>query len=226
MRHVRALCAKRENWGPRRPPCSASTARKSRALIKTSAFAFRKPVWNTIVWKQVRQNVTIIGFYSSQNPTYFTRTQFLNAENENLAMMFSSKELSLSVPNVSSGYKEKPLAVVAPIQRPALNLGISPEHQSGLVDGSLPSSPECDCDEAASVGCFLEHNTREIIGDFFLLFTSPPRPCGRHNKVLQTIRRVVDSLLGKHELAYKGNTRPLSSCYSQGAVCWLASFVY
>lgn len=120
-------------------------------------------------------------------------------------MMFSPKDLSLSAPNVPSGYKEKPLAVVAPLQRPTLNLGISPETQRGLADGSLPTSPESDCDEVPGVGCFLERNTREIIGDFLLLITSPSRSRGRHNKVLQTMKRVVDSLLVKHELVYKGN---------------------
>lgn len=144
-------------------------------------------------------------------------TQFLNVESGTLAMMFSPKDLSLSVPNVQSGYKERPLAVVAPIQRRTLALGISPEHQRGLFDGSLPASPESDCDEVPSVGCFLEHNTREIIAEFFLIFTSPSRPYGRHNKVLQTMKRVVDTLLVKHELVYKGNVcqrTPFSSCSS------------
>ncbi|KAI5106208.1 MCL1, BCL2 family apoptosis regulator b [Silurus meridionalis] len=119
-------------------------------------------------------------------------------------MMFSSKDLSVSVPTASSVFKEKPFAVVSPIQRPTLNLGISTENQRGLSSGSLPTSPEFDCDEVASVGCFLEHNTREIIADFFSLYTSPSYRCGRHNKVLQTMERVVDSLLVKHELVYKG----------------------
>ncbi|KAK3550542.1 hypothetical protein QTP70_000013 [Hemibagrus guttatus] len=118
--------------------------------------------------------------------------------------MFSSKDLPLAVPNVQSGYKEKPLAVVVPIQRPTLNFGISTENRRGLVDGSLPASPELDSDEVSGVGCFLEHNTREIIGDFFLLITSHSRHCGRHSKVLQTMKRVVDSLMVKHELVYKG----------------------
>lgn len=131
--------------------------------------------------------------------------QFLNADNGNLAMMLSPQDLPPSVSSVSPGYKEKPLAVVAPIPRPTLNLGISPENQRGLADGSLPTSPESDCDEVLSVGCFLEHNTQEIIADFFLLFTSPSRPCGRHTRVLKTMKRVVDSLLVKHELVYKGN---------------------
>ncbi|KAF4088160.1 hypothetical protein AMELA_G00079880 [Ameiurus melas] len=128
----------------------------------------------------------------------------LNAETGNLSMMFSPKDLSLPVPSVSSGYKEKPLAVVAPFQRPILNFGISPENQRGLSDGSLPTSPEVDCDEVLGVGCFLEHNTREIIADFLLLVSSPSRPLGRHHKVLQTMKCVVDRLLVKHDLVYKG----------------------
>ncbi|KAB5586865.1 hypothetical protein PHYPO_G00006370 [Pangasianodon hypophthalmus] len=119
-------------------------------------------------------------------------------------MMFSPKDLSVTVPNVPSGCKEKPFAVVAPIPRPTLNLGISPENQRGLPDGSLPTSPESDCDEVPGVGCFLEHDTRELIVELFLLLTSSSRRCGRHNKVLHTMKRVVDSLLVKHELVYKG----------------------
>lgn len=133
------------------------------------------------------------------------RGHFLNAENGNLSMMFRPSDLSLSVPKVQPGYKEKPFAVVSPIPRHSLNLGISPENQRSLSDGSLPTSPESDCDEAPVSRCFLAHNTQEIIRDFLLLVTSPSRPCGRHNKVLQTMKRVVDSLLVKHELVYKGN---------------------
>lgn len=118
--------------------------------------------------------------------------------------MFTQKDLSVTMPNVSSGYKEKPLAVVAPIQRPTLNLGISSENQRSLIDGSLPASPESDCDEVSGVGCFLEHNTKEIIASFFQSFASASRPFGPHNKVLGTMKRVVDSLLVKHDLVYKG----------------------
>lgn len=120
-------------------------------------------------------------------------------------MMFRPNDLSVSVPKVQPGYKEKPFAVVSPIPRHSLNLGISPEIQRGLPDGSLPTSPESDSDETPVGCCFLAHNTREIIRDYFLLVTSPSRHCGRHHKVLQTMKRVVDSLLVKHELVYKGN---------------------
>lgn len=120
-------------------------------------------------------------------------------------MMFSSQNVPPSVSNVSSGYKEKPLAVITPTLRPVLNFGISSENQHRLADGSLPTSPESDGDEVPGVGCFLAHNTREIIGDFFHLSASPSRSYGRHVKVLKTMTRVVDSLLVKHELVYKGN---------------------
>lgn len=119
--------------------------------------------------------------------------------------MFSSKDLPLSVANVQSLCKEKPYAVVSPIQRPILNIGISTENHRGLAHGSLPTSPESDSDEVPGVGCFLEHDTREIIADFFVLVTSPSYHCERHSKVLQTMKRVVDNLMIKHELVYKGN---------------------
>ncbi|KAG7336007.1 hypothetical protein KOW79_000700 [Hemibagrus wyckioides] len=115
--------------------------------------------------------------------------------------MFRSKDLHLPVANVQS-YKEKPFAVVSPIQRPALNFGISTENLRG--HGSLPTSPESDSDEVPGVGCFLEHDTREIIADFFFLVTSSPRLCERHTKVLQTMKRVVDDLMVKHRIVYKG----------------------
>ncbi|KAM9487849.1 induced myeloid leukemia cell differentiation protein Mcl-1b [Clarias gariepinus] len=125
-------------------------------------------------------------------------------------MMFNSKDCSLPVANVSSGYKEKPFAIVAPIQRTApLNLGVSPSNQRGLPDDSLPNSPESDCDEVPGLG-FLDHNTQEIIADFFQLITSPSHSCARHHKVLQTMKRVVDGLLVKHELVYKGMFNKLS----------------
>ncbi|XP_027005627.1 induced myeloid leukemia cell differentiation protein Mcl-1b [Tachysurus fulvidraco] len=119
----------------------------------------------------------------------------------NLATMISSEDLPQTVSNVTSGYKEqKPVAVV----RPTLNLGLSTENQRGLSDGSLPTSPEFDSDQVSGVGCFLEHNTQEIIEDFLQLITSPSRLCGRHNKVLKTMKRVVDNLLVKHDIVYKG----------------------
>lgn len=91
----------------------------------------------------------------------------------------------------------------------------NPFTRNGL-QGSVPSSPESDCektpDEYTSNRIYdaLEMDTREIIDIFLKNFTGLPHSKRGNKQVLETMNRVVESLVVKHELAYKGNL--ISSC--------------
>ncbi|KAK2902932.1 hypothetical protein Q8A67_007645 [Cirrhinus molitorella] len=84
---------------------------------------------------------------------------------------------------------------------------LKPQNQftgNGLL-GSVPSSPETDCEDAyTSVYTALEMDTREVIDIFLKNFTGLPHSKAGKKQVLSTMKRVVDSLAVKHELAYKG----------------------
>uniref|UniRef100_A0A8C1Y6A5 MCL1 apoptosis regulator, BCL2 family member b n=1 Tax=Cyprinus carpio TaxID=7962 RepID=A0A8C1Y6A5_CYPCA len=85
----------------------------------------------------------------------------------------------------------------------------NPFTRNGL-QGSVPSSPESDCektpDEYTSNRIYdaLEMDTREIIDIFLKNFNGLPHSKRGNKQVLETMNRVVESLVVKHELAYKG----------------------
>lgn len=75
------------------------------------------------------------------------------------------------------------------------------------LQGSVPSSPETDCEEIdnyTSIYAALEMDTRENIDIFLKSFSGLPHSKSGKKQVLSTMKRVVDSLAVKHELAYKG----------------------
>lgn len=79
-------------------------------------------------------------------------------------------------------------------------------------DGSLPSSPDSpsDCVKLTEypVGYNrLEHDTRELLLNFFRIYIGLP---GRsRNKALSTLTQVVKDVLGKHQIAYNGMIQKL-----------------
>ncbi|KAL0171863.1 hypothetical protein M9458_032174, partial [Cirrhinus mrigala] len=85
---------------------------------------------------------------------------------------------------------------------------LKPQNQftgNGL-QGSVPSSPETDCEEIddyTSIYAALERDTREVIDIFLKDFTGLPHSKSGKKQVLSTMKRVVESLAVKHELAYK-----------------------
>ncbi|KAF4103102.1 induced myeloid leukemia cell differentiation protein Mcl-1b [Onychostoma macrolepis] len=107
---------------------------------------------------------------------------------------------ALNVNNSSSGFGRKPLV------RPELKT--LNQFTGNGIQGSVPSSPETDCEERddyTSIYAAMEMDTREIIDIFLKTYTGLPhsKKSGK-NPVLSTMKRVVDSLVVKHELAYKG----------------------
>ncbi|KAI4893291.1 hypothetical protein NFI96_019697 [Prochilodus magdalenae] len=114
-------------------------------------------------------------------------------------MMMTAQEMCL-------GKKTVPMLLG---MRP-LTLGLSSESRAPRTDvgvGSLPTSPESDCEEDISHMKeyeTLDKDTCDIISDFLQNFTGLSLSYGRHSSVVQTMRRVVDGLVVKHELAYKG----------------------
>ncbi|XP_016144699.1 induced myeloid leukemia cell differentiation protein Mcl-1 homolog [Sinocyclocheilus grahami] len=107
---------------------------------------------------------------------------------------------ALNVNSSSGGLGRKPLVMPE----------LKPQNQftgNGL-QGSVPSSPEPDCeevqDEYTSIYDALEMDTREIIDIFLKNVTGFPHSKSGNKQVLATMNRVVESLVMKHELAYKG----------------------
>lgn len=77
------------------------------------------------------------------------------------------------------------------------------------LQGSVPSSPGSDIEEDAYTS--LDMETREIIDTFLKNFTGLSHSKIGKKQVLSTMKRVVESLVVKHEIAYKGNL--MSSCF-------------
>ncbi|XP_017577191.1 induced myeloid leukemia cell differentiation protein Mcl-1b [Pygocentrus nattereri] len=117
-------------------------------------------------------------------------------------MMMSPKEM----------YFDKKTVFPSLLAKRPFTLGISSQTRApriaAVTDGSLPTSPASDCEELDSdqfkESETLDRDTSEIVIDFLQNFTGLSRSCGRHRGVVQTIRRVVDGLVVKHELVYKG----------------------
>ncbi|XP_043116670.1 induced myeloid leukemia cell differentiation protein Mcl-1b [Puntigrus tetrazona] len=106
---------------------------------------------------------------------------------------------ALNVNNSSSRFNSKPLVMP--------ELKTQNQFTGNGVQGSVPSSPETDCEETdaySSIYTALEMDTRDIIDIFLKSFTGLPHSKNGKKQVLATMKRVVDSLEVKHEKAYKG----------------------
>ncbi|XP_076844585.1 induced myeloid leukemia cell differentiation protein Mcl-1b [Brachyhypopomus gauderio] len=90
--------------------------------------------------------------------------------------------------------------------KPKLSLGITSDQK--CVGGSVPSSPESDCEGlAAGPGpecSTLDKDTQTHIYRLFVHFTGRSHDYSRQSKVVVTMVRVVGGLAEKHEVAYKG----------------------
>ncbi|KAA0703382.1 Induced myeloid leukemia cell differentiation protein [Triplophysa tibetana] len=93
------------------------------------------------------------------------------------------------------------------------SLSIPPSNQnqnqlSGLdLQGSVPSTPDSDCDQIdiyTSSKASLDMNTRENIDSFLKQFAGLSHSRCAKKQVVSTMKRVVDSLVAKHEKAYNG----------------------
>lgn len=71
------------------------------------------------------------------------------------------------------------------------------------LQGSVPSSPGSDCEELDNYTS-LDTETRETIDIFLKNFSGLPHSKIGKKQVLSTMKRVVESLVVKHEIAYKG----------------------
>lgn len=114
---------------------------------------------------------------------------------------------SVCLGNIKEGPKTE--GKMIPFSGGVLTLGICSDiGQPGCNDGSLPTSPVSDCEELTEAhfkDCQnLDRDTSEIINDFLQKFTGLSRSCGQHRKIVQTMSRVVEGLVVKHEIVYKG----------------------
>lgn len=98
--------------------------------------------------------------------------------------------------NSSSGFSGKRLAMP--------ELKAQNQFTGNGLQGSVPSSPGSDCEEIDDYTSF-EMETRETIDIFLKNFTGLPHSKIGKKQVLSTMTRVVESLVVKHEIAYKGN---------------------
>ncbi|TRY90437.1 hypothetical protein DNTS_031514 [Danionella cerebrum] len=95
------------------------------------------------------------------------------------------------------------------IRKPLAMLGLKPQNQfttDGAL-GSLPSSPASDCEEIDGYICSssaIDFDTREIIDSFLKSFIGLPHSKSGKDQVQSTMKRVVESLATKHEIAFKG----------------------
>lgn len=77
--------------------------------------------------------------------------------------------------------------------------------------GSLPSSPDQQSDSDSEAHCVcsgiddvLENLTRSLIRQFMREYTGLSKPQMSESRELSTMKRVVDGLLEKHNIAYRG----------------------
>lgn len=96
--------------------------------------------------------------------------------------------------NSSSGFNSKRLVMP--------ELKAQNQFTENGLQGSVPSSPGSDCEEDYTS---FEMETRETIDIFLKNFTGIPHSKIGKKQVLSTMKRVVESLVVKHEIAYKGN---------------------
>jgi len=72
--------------------------------------------------------------------------------------------------------------------------------------GSLPCTPESGSDNEAE----MDADTRQLLSDFFKLFTGLSQSKWKQSPALSTMKRVVENLLEKHRYAYNGMINKLS----------------
>ncbi|KAI7798672.1 induced myeloid leukemia cell differentiation protein Mcl-1a [Triplophysa rosa] len=105
------------------------------------------------------------------------------------------------------GYAEEIEPVSKP-RRPGTN-GLKGLHLDGrfvsAADASLPSTP--DPQEFGSAE--LERDTRQLLVDFYRTHTGMCSPGRNTHPALPTLRRVVDDILEKHRITYKGMAQRL-----------------
>ncbi|XP_020783235.1 induced myeloid leukemia cell differentiation protein Mcl-1b [Boleophthalmus pectinirostris] len=81
---------------------------------------------------------------------------------------------------------------------------------------SLPCTPEFHSDSEIELSGYsaehevLESDTRQLLSDFFKLFTGISQSKWKQRPALSTMKRVVDNLLEKHRYAYNGMINKLS----------------
>uniref|UniRef100_A0A3B4AGK2 Bcl-2 Bcl-2 homology region 1-3 domain-containing protein n=1 Tax=Periophthalmus magnuspinnatus TaxID=409849 RepID=A0A3B4AGK2_9GOBI len=83
-------------------------------------------------------------------------------------------------------------------------------------EGSLPCTPEFHSDSEMELSSYsaehevLESDTRQLLSDFFKLFTGISQPKWKQRPALSTMKGVVDKLLEKHRYAYNGMINKLA----------------
>ncbi|XP_076862727.1 induced myeloid leukemia cell differentiation protein Mcl-1a [Brachyhypopomus gauderio] len=83
--------------------------------------------------------------------------------------------------------------------------------QSSNEDGSLPTSPDSQESLSDFSSCFseLDRETRELIGDFYRIYTGLPQRSRTKHNAMSTLRRVVGDVICKHRIAYNGMVQKL-----------------
>lgn len=108
----------------------------------------------------------------------------------------------------SGGFARKPILIPAnQNQRTSCDL-----------QGSVPSTPVSDCEEIDDYTpdySALEMDTREIIDCFLKQFTGLSHSKCVKKQVVSTMKRVVDSLVMKHEITYNGKWLVLFASFLQ-----------
>lgn len=102
------------------------------------------------------------------------------------------------------GYAEE-IDTVSKPRRPGTN-GLKGLQLDGrfvsAADDSLPSSPQPQEFGSAE----LERDTRQLLLEFYRTHTGMCSPGRNTHAALPTLRRVVDDILEKHRITYKGKT--------------------
>lgn len=85
-------------------------------------------------------------------------------------------------------------------------LGFDSGFHSSDDDSSLPTSPDSQLSmpEFPTEETELERETRELICSFYRIYTGLSRSERNRHKALETLKRVVDDVLTKHSITFKG----------------------
>lgn len=118
----------------------------------------------------------------------------------NSAGIWPCNVIGISALNISGFSK----GLLIPATKPSSQNQLS---GSDIRRGSVPSTPESDCEEIdkyASSNPALDMDTRDIIDAFLKQFTGHSHSKCVKKQVVSTMKRVVDSLVLKHGIAYNG----------------------
>lgn len=90
-------------------------------------------------------------------------------------------------------------------------MGYDSGFHSSDDDGSLPTSPDSQpcCPEFPTAETELHRETRELIGAFYRKHTGLSRSERCRHKAMKTMQKVVNELLQKHEIVFKGMLKRL-----------------